>query len=124
VAAIQKSAKFAAILAQLCESASEFSGACVLNRDGLVVASQLAAAMDEDLTGALASTVLQNGQRMATELNQGQVEGLWMHTTSGQMLLESLGPDAMLVLFVSKDANLGLAMLAVQQAKEDLSKLV
>lgn len=124
MAAIQKSAKFAAILAQLCESASEFSGACVLNRDGLVVASQLPAAMDEDLTGALASTVLQNGQRMATELNQGQVEGLWMHTTTGQMLLESLGPDAMLVLFVSKDANLGLAMLAVQQAKEDLAKLV
>lgn len=124
MAVIQKSAKFAAILAQLCGSASEFSGACVLHRDGLVVASQLPASLDEDLTGALASAVLQNCQRMANELGQGLVEGLWLHTTTGQLLLESLGPEAMLVLFVSKDANLGLAMLAVQQAKEDLSRLV
>lgn len=124
MAANPKSARFSAILAQLCESSGDFSGACVISRDGLVVASQLPDTLDEDLTGALAATVLEAGQRMANELHQGRVEGLWMHTAAGQMLVESLGSEAVLVLLASKDANLGLALLAVQQAKDDLAKLV
>ena len=96
----------------------------VVSVDGLIMASALAATVEEDRVSAMSAAMLSLGERIASELGRGVLDQVYVKGNSGYVLLMSVGEEAVLTVLARKDAKLGLIFLDMGRAVEDLEKLI
>jgi predicted regulator of Ras-like GTPase activity (Roadblock/LC7/MglB family) len=96
----------------------------VVSVDGLIMASSLPAGVEEDRVSAMSAAMLSLGERIASELGRGVLDQVFIHGKGGYVVLSSVGQDAVLTVLAREQAKLGLIMLDMRRAAEDLSKLV
>ncbi len=113
--------EFRKILTDLEAEAPDIFASAIVRKDGLVVAS----AMPEDISGRLfaAMTVATFGasNRTMEELKQGGLKRVIVEAEDGQMIIMGVG-SLVLTVLAKKDANLGLVLLSVERALEQLKK--
>ncbi len=102
----------------------EIEASAVVSVDGLTIASALPVDVEEDRVSAMSAAMLSLGERIASELQRGSLEQVYIRGDNGYVILSSIGEDAVLTALAREEAKLGLIFLEMRRAAEDLSELV
>ena len=105
-------------------STSDIEASAVVSVDGLIMASDLPADVEEDRVSAMSAAMLSLGERIASELGRGALDQVYIRGAYGYVILMSVGEEAVLTALARADAKLGLIFLEMRRAAEDLTKLV
>ena len=112
------------VLRELNGTSADIEASGVISTDGLMMASQLPAGMDEDRVGAMSAAMLSLGDRTAQELARGELEQVLIKGANGYVLMTHAGHDAVVTVLAKPNAKLGLIFLDVKRASEQISKLI
>lgn len=112
------------VLSELNGTSADIEAAAVISIDGLMMASQLPADMDDDRVGAMSAAMLSLGDRTAHELGRGTLEQVLIKGATGYILMTSAGSEAVLTVLAKPNAKLGLIFLDVKRAANDVAKLI
>jgi predicted regulator of Ras-like GTPase activity (Roadblock/LC7/MglB family) len=96
----------------------------VSRRDGLVIVHRLAPAHDPRVTAASAASLVGAAKVTATELEQGGMEQVIIGCTHGQIVAVDAGPEAVMIALYDRDSNLGLALLGLTRAAQQIAKIL
>ena len=105
-------------------ASSDIEASAVVSVDGLIMASALQADVEEDRVSAMSAAMLSLGERIATELSRGGLDQVCIKGSNGYIILTSVGEEAVLTALTREEAKLGLILLEMRRASEDLVKLV
>lgn len=118
------SEKISEVLRGLRISSPEIIGAAVVNIEGFIIASVAPSELDEELIGGMSAALLGVGERISGELMRAPMEQTYVKSERGYVILNAIGPDAILTLLVTKEAKLGLIFLELKRAIPELVKMV
>jgi predicted regulator of Ras-like GTPase activity (Roadblock/LC7/MglB family) len=99
-------------------------GAAIAGRDGLVISHCLPTGYNADRLAAMAAAVFGTGEMTCRELDQGPFKRCIMEAEKGRVLYTGAGEEAILATLVEIDANLGLVILALRRAAEEVERLL
>jgi uncharacterized protein len=102
----------------------DVEGAAIVSLDGLVLASVLPQGTDEDRVSAMAAALLSLGERTSSELARGTLEQVYVKGDSGYIILMQAGRQAVLETIAGKNSKLGMVLLDMKRAVQELAKLV
>ncbi len=112
------------ILNELNGTSADIEASGVISTDGLMMASQMPAELDEDRVGAMSAAMLSLGDRTAQELSRGGLEQVLIKGEKGYVLMTGAGNEAVVTVIAKPRAKLGLIFLDVKRASENIAKLV
>lgn len=112
------------ILKTLVNATPDVEGAAMVSTDGLTLASALPSGSDEDRVAAMAAAVLSLGERTASELQRGTLEQVYVKGSSGYVILMQSGPEAVLEAIVGPGGKLGIVLLDMKRAAQELARLL
>ncbi len=112
------------ILSELNGTSADIEASGVISTDGLMMASQMPAELDEDRIGAMSAAMLSLGDRTAQELSRGGLEQVLIKGENGYVLMTSAGDEAVVTVMAKPKAKLGLIFLDIKRAAEDITKLL
>jgi predicted regulator of Ras-like GTPase activity (Roadblock/LC7/MglB family) len=99
--------------------------ACALiSEDGLMIASVLAANMEETRVAGMTATLLSLGGRASVELSRGALEEVIVRGDSGYAVLVSAGRGALLLALTNESSKLGLVFFDMREAVRSLQKVL
>lgn len=96
----------------------------VVSVDGLMIASALPIGVEGDRVSAMSAAMHSLGERISSELGRGLLEQVAIRGRNGYVLLMAVGESAVLTVLASEGAKLGLVLLEMRRAVEDLQNLV
>jgi predicted regulator of Ras-like GTPase activity (Roadblock/LC7/MglB family) len=105
-------------------STPDIEASAVVSVDGLIIASDMPADVEEDRVSAMSAAMLSLGERIAGELGRGTLDQVYIRGRSGYVILMSVGEEAVLTSLAREEAKLGLVFLDMRRAAADLSRLV
>lgn len=105
-------------------STPDVEASALVSVDGLIIASDLPADVEEDRVSAMSAAMLSLGERIAGELGRGTLDQVYIRGDSGYVILMSVGDEAVLTVLAQKDAKLGLVFLDMRRAVADLAYLI
>ena len=105
-------------------SSPDVEASALVSVDGLSIASALPQGVEEDRVSAMSAAMLSLGERIANELGRGSLEQVYIKGEKGYVMLMSVGEEAVLTALAREQAKLGLVLLDMRRAAEDLSKLI
>jgi predicted regulator of Ras-like GTPase activity (Roadblock/LC7/MglB family) len=111
-------------LRELQASSPDIEASAVVSVDGLSIASALPQGVEEVRVSAMSAAMLSLGERIATELGRCSLEQVYVKGEKGYVVLMSVGEEAVLTALAREQAKLGLILLDMRRAAEDLSKLI
>jgi len=111
-------------LRDLQASSGDVEAAAIVSVDGLSMASMLPSGIEEDRVSAMSAAMLSLGERIASELDRGELDQVNVKGENGYVILTSIGEEAVLTVIARKDAKLGLILLDVTRAVDALEKMV
>ena len=119
-----RSERISDVLRSLRQSTPEIIGATLVSSDGFIVASVLPNEVDEDVIGGMAASLLGVGERIAADLLDSQMEQTYVRAPKGYIIVNACGPEAMLVLLVTREAKLGLIFLELKRTVAELTRVL
>lgn len=105
-------------------SSPDIEASAVVSVDGLPIATALPREVEEDRVSAMSAAMLSLGERIASELGRGSLSEVQIKGEKGFVILQSLGTEAVLTVLAREGAKMGLVLLDMRRAVDDLSKLV
>ncbi len=111
-------------LRDLQASSPDVEGSAIVSVDGLSIASALHQEIEEDRVSAMSAAMLSLGERIASELGRGILEHVYIRGELGYVLMMAVGDEAVLTVMARKEAKLGLILLDMKRAVEDLNQLI
>lgn len=105
-------------------SSPDVEGSAIVSVDGLSIASALRQEIEEDRVSAMSAAMLSLGERIASELGRGILEQVYIRGENGYVLLMAVGEEAVLTVMARREAKLGLILLEMKRAVEDLNSLL
>jgi predicted regulator of Ras-like GTPase activity (Roadblock/LC7/MglB family) len=105
-------------------STPDIEASAIVSVDGLIMASDLPAEVEEDRVSAMSAAMLSLGERIAGELGRGSLDQVYIRGDNGYVILMSVGEEAVLTALARKEAKLGLVFLDMRRATADLGRLV
>jgi predicted regulator of Ras-like GTPase activity (Roadblock/LC7/MglB family) len=105
-------------------SSPDIEGSAIVSVDGLSIASSLHQEIEEDRVSAMSAAMLSLGERIAGELGRGSLEQVYIRGENGYVLLMAVGEEAVLTVMAREGAKLGLILLDMRRAAEDLVGLI
>jgi predicted regulator of Ras-like GTPase activity (Roadblock/LC7/MglB family) len=105
-------------------STPDIEASAVVSVDGLIIASDLPADVEEDRVSAMSAAMLSLGERISGELGRGMLDQVYIRGDNGYVILMSVGEEAVLTSLARQDAKLGLVFLDMRRATTDLTRLV
>ena len=112
------------ILSELNGTSADIEASAIISTDGLIMAAQLPAELDEDRVGAMSAAMLSLGDRTSQELARGGLEQVLVKGDNGYVLMTHAGGDAVVTVIAKPNAKLGLIFLDVKRASENIAKLI
>ena len=105
-------------------SSPDIEASAVVSADGLTIASAIPQDVEEDRVAAMSAAMLSLGERIASELDRGSFEQVYIKGSNGYVLLSSVGKKAVLIALARENARLGLLLLDMGRTSVPLSKLI
>jgi len=102
----------------------DVEASAVVSADGLIVASDLPAGVEEDRVSAMSAAMLSLGDRIASELRRGVLDQVYIHGENGYVVLMAAGEEAVLTVLARREAKLGLILYDMRKAAADISALI
>ncbi|MEN4011723.1 MAG: roadblock/LC7 domain-containing protein [Bellilinea sp.] len=111
-------------LRELQASSPDIEASAVVSIDGLTIASALPQGVEEDRVSAMSAAMLALGERIAGELGRGEIQQVYIRGEKGYVVLMSVGEEAVLTTLAREQAKLGLILLDMRRAAQDLARLI
>ncbi|MGB0389313.1 MAG: roadblock/LC7 domain-containing protein [Ardenticatenaceae bacterium] len=111
-------------LEDILDNSFDITGALVVSRDGLVMASRLPGGLDDGRVGAVSAGVLSLGVRSITQLGRGDFKQILAQGTRGNVIVTSAGSKAAFVALTNPSANLGMAFFEANEAAERIGRIL
>jgi predicted regulator of Ras-like GTPase activity (Roadblock/LC7/MglB family) len=105
-------------------SSPEIEAAALISQDGLIIASALKPEIDPDRISAMSASILSLGEQIGKETNIGTLEQVYLQGENGHVVLMSVGEGAVLTALVTAQAKIGVLLLDMRHAAEDLQKVL
>jgi predicted regulator of Ras-like GTPase activity (Roadblock/LC7/MglB family) len=102
----------------------DIEASAVVSVDGLIIASDLPVDVEEDRVSAMGAAMLSLGERIAGELGRGVLDQVYIRGDNGYVILMSVADEAVLTCLARPDAKLGLVLLDMRRAADDLGRLI
>ncbi len=112
------------ILKTLVQNTPDLEGAATVSFDGLILASVLPAGTDEDRVSAMAAALLSLGERSVQELQRGTLEQVYVKGGNGYIILMQAGNEAVLEVIAGQSAKLGMVLLDMKRAAQEIARLL
>ena len=122
--AAKRSDALADTLTEMLASSTDIEGAVVVSSDGLVIASQLPKGLNESRMGASAATMLGLIKRTTPELGRGSFTQNLIQGKEGNIIIVSIGENAVFVGLTPSDVNLGMVFLEAREAAEEIATVL
>ncbi len=119
-----KSEKLTDVLRSVRASSPEVIGSAVVTSDGFIAASVLPNEIDEDVIGGMAASLLGVGERISADLMRAGMEQVYVRSPKGYIIVNAIGPEAVLVVLVTREAKLGLIFLELKKTIVELARHV
>ncbi len=119
-----KSEKLTDVLRSVRASSPEVIGSAVVTSDGFIAASVLPNEIDEDVIGGMAASLLGVGERISADLMRAGMEQVYVRSPKGYIIVNAVGPEAVLVVLVTREAKLGLIFLELKKTIVELARHV
>lgn len=111
------------VLNELCTNVSKVEAALVATAEGLPIAAELPSNVDDLLIGAMTAAVLSASGRASEELQKGKLDTIIIQSEDGMILIKGLS-NGVLTVLAKADVNIGLALLYMAKACEQLSAII
>jgi predicted regulator of Ras-like GTPase activity (Roadblock/LC7/MglB family) len=111
-------------LRELQSRTADVEASALVSIDGLIIAAVLPSGGETRLLSAMSAALNSLGERIAGELGRGTLTQVSIRGKEGYVLLMAVGKDALLTVMARKQAKLGLLLLEMKRAIEDLRMLV
>jgi predicted regulator of Ras-like GTPase activity (Roadblock/LC7/MglB family) len=112
------------VLSELNGSSADIEASAIISTDGLTMASLMPQGIDEDRMGAMSAAMLSLGDRTAQELARGNLEQVLIKGADGYVLMTSAGKESVLTVLAKSNAKLGLILLDVKRAAQNVAKVI
>ena len=90
-------------------------GSMIVNRDGIVVASDFSTETDESILGAVASSILSALEGALKRINMGKFSRFIITGSENKVAMVNAGQTILLVL-LQRDVNMGMVNLEIKEA--------
>ncbi len=111
-------------LRTLMNNTGAIEGSAVVTSDGLPVVTVFPQGTDEDRVAAMAAALLSFGEGMAADLRRGEVQQVYVRGTAGLVLVQRVKEDVLLQVIVGAEAKLGLILLELKRATQELARVL
>lgn len=122
--AASKSDALKAILNGLSSSSGDIEASAVVSTDGLMIASNFPAGLDEDRVAAMSAALLAMGERTARELDRGGLDQVFIKGENGNVVMLAAGHDGVLTTLTTPKAKLGLVFLDMKRAAQEIARII
>ena len=112
------------ILNSLSASSGDIQASAVVSTDGLMIASNFPAGLDEDRLAAMSAALLAMGERTARELDRGNLDQVFIKGEHGNIVMLSAGNEGVLTTLTSQNAKLGLVFLDMKRAAQEIARII
>jgi predicted regulator of Ras-like GTPase activity (Roadblock/LC7/MglB family) len=112
------------VLRKLQHDSPGVEASALISEDGLMIASALAAGMEEARVAGMTATLLNLGSRAAIELSRGGVQEVVVRGELGYAVLISAGRGALLLALTNESSKLGLVFFDMREAVRALAKVL
>ncbi len=112
----------AAILKKLRADNPDITAAVLVTADGFVSAADAVPEVNTDLLAALAADLLARANRSVQEFGQGELNEIYAHGTAGYVIVARAGEDQLLACLAAGSATLGLLLIDVRRAANQLAQ--
>jgi len=107
--------RLAKILRNLIDTSGDVSGVAIVSMDGLIMAADLPASVEQARVGAVAAAILSLSGRSVGQLKRGTLQQTTVQGTEGYIVLTQAGPNAVLVALTGQNVNLGMVFLEIRE---------
>jgi hypothetical protein len=112
------------LLKDLEATTPDIEASAVVSVDGLMIASALPQAVEEDRVAAMSAAMLSLGERTATELDRGELSEVYVKGKNGYVVLMAAEENAVLTSLARKNAKLGLVFLDMKRTAKEVGQLI
>lgn len=93
----------------------EICASAAMTSDGMVIASMLQDGVDPDRFGAMSASLLALAERAVSEIERGELTQVLIGGTKGAVLLVQAGPDYVLAVGSTPEAQIGKIFLEARR---------
>ena len=97
-------------------------GSFVVAADGIIVASDFTTELNDEMMGALTSSIINSTEKATKKMGQGELVSFIVETDRNKLFFNSTR-SGFLVCVAQPDANLGLIRVEMRAASERLNNL-
>ncbi|MCB2153546.1 roadblock/LC7 domain-containing protein [bacterium] len=97
-------------------------GSFVVAPDGIIVASDFASELNDEMMGALTSSIINSTEKATKKMEQGDLVSFIVETDRNKLFFNSTR-SGFLVCVATPEANLGLVRVEMRSASERLNNL-
>jgi len=105
-------------------SSPEIEAAALISLDGLLIASALLPENNPDRISAISASILSLAEQMGKEAGLAALEQVYIQGESGHTVLMAVGDQAVLTAFVAVRAKMGVLLLDMRHAANDLCAIL
>ncbi len=105
-------------------SSPDITAAALISLDGLLITSILQPEMGEERISAMSASILSLGEQMTKETNRGKLEQVYIQGEEGHLVLMAVGEHAVLTAIVAVQAKMGILLLDMRHAADELTKIL
>ncbi len=95
-------------------------GSFIVAPDGIIVASDFASELNDDMMGALTSSIINSTEKATKKMEQGELVSFIIETDTNKLFFNSTRVGY-LVCVANPEANLGLVRVEMRDAAEKLN---
>ncbi len=121
---VSKKDAFARILRRLQTSANHITAVSVITKNGLPVALSVPRDINVDALAGMSAAIYGSAETTIQELNRGNLSCVYTEANDSTFVVVDAGPMALLVALISIDANLGLVLVKLKDAAEEIKQLM
>jgi predicted regulator of Ras-like GTPase activity (Roadblock/LC7/MglB family) len=100
---------------------SGVQGSVLVDRDGMVILSEMDADLDGERVGAMAAAIVATVEDSLAKVDRGPLVHLQMDAEEGKIIVEEAG-KALLVVLTEKSVNIGLIRIEIKAAADKLKQ--
>jgi uncharacterized protein len=121
--AITKKEKLNNVLLKL-DEVGDIIGSAVVSRDGLLVSLNFKSGLNADTFAAMSATMFAAAETAFLEINMGDVIRVITESKKGKLIAMGAGTNAVVVILVNPNANLGLILIELNKVSEEIKNIM
>jgi len=97
-------------------------GCFLVDSDGIIILSDFATDVNDEMMGALASSIINTTSKVVEKLNHGELQSFTFETDKSKLFFNNT-KAGFLVAVTSPDANIGLIRMEMKSASEKINNI-